>query len=265
MQTVIFCGGKGTRISGSGPKKKELFQIGNRPILWHIMKTFAAFGHKEFVLPLGHRGDLIRRYFLEYAWHARDICFRLGSPDDATCYGENDESDWQLTMVDTDRGDRPGVEVNKGERVKRISSYLTGERFFVTYGDGVGDIDIDALLRFHTSHGKWVTVTGIQPVYNFGVPAQLKSWIDHLARKGETFIYTETGPQGLLKNKRAIVVLSSDGTKMGSEIDFASGYIRHMLGFFGITDVDFVAADAMVFAPEDTLKSAEAQVDALAA
>lgn len=103
------------------------------------------------------------------------------------------------------------------------------------------------------------------PVYNFGVPAPLKAWIDHLARKGETFTYTETGPQGLLKGKRAIVALSSDGTKIGSEIDFASGYIRHMLGFFGITDVEFVAADQMVFNPDATLKSAEAQIDALAA
>lgn len=103
------------------------------------------------------------------------------------------------------------------------------------------------------------------PVYNFGVPAQLKSWIDHLARKGETFTYTDKGPEGLLKNKRAIVALSSDGTKMGSDIDFASGYLRHMLGFFGITDVEFVAADRMVFDPEKTLKAAEAQVDAIAA
>lgn len=103
------------------------------------------------------------------------------------------------------------------------------------------------------------------PVYNFGVPAPLKAWIDHLARKGETFTYTEAGPQGLLKNKRAIVALSSDGTKIGSEIDFASGYIRHMLGFFGITEVEFVAADQMIFNPDATLKSAEAQIDALAA
>lgn len=103
------------------------------------------------------------------------------------------------------------------------------------------------------------------PVYNFGVPAPLKGWIDHLARKGETFQYTEAGPEGLLKGKRAIVALSSDGTRIGSEIDFASGYIRHMLGFFGITDVDFIAADQMVFGPEETLKKAEAQIDALAA
>ncbi|MGD9863072.1 MAG: FMN-dependent NADH-azoreductase [Pseudodonghicola sp.] len=103
------------------------------------------------------------------------------------------------------------------------------------------------------------------PVYNFGVPAQLKSWIDHLARKGETFQYTEAGPEGLLTGKRAIVVLSSDGTKFGSEIDFASGWLRHMLGFFGITEVDFVHADQMVFDAETTLKSAENQIDALVA
>ena len=103
------------------------------------------------------------------------------------------------------------------------------------------------------------------PVYNFGVPAQLKSWFDHLARKGETFQYTEAGPEGLLKGKRAIVVLSSDGTKFGSEIDFASGYVRHMLGFFGITDVEFVHADQMVFDADATLKAAEAQIEALAA
>ncbi|MCU9847869.1 NAD(P)H-dependent oxidoreductase [Defluviimonas sp. WL0024] len=103
------------------------------------------------------------------------------------------------------------------------------------------------------------------PVYNFGLPAQLKSWIDHLARKGETFRYTEKGPEGLLTGKRAIVALSSDGTKMGSEIDFASGYLRHMLGFFGIADVEFIAADRMVFDPEATLKAAEAEVDRLAA
>ncbi|WP_343117143.1 FMN-dependent NADH-azoreductase [Ostreiculturibacter nitratireducens] len=103
------------------------------------------------------------------------------------------------------------------------------------------------------------------PVYNFGVPAQLKSWIDHLARKGETFVYTDKGPVGLLTRKRAIVAMASDGTKIGSDIDFASGYIRHMLGFFGITEVEFIAADAMVFNPEETLKAAEAAVEKLAA
>lgn len=103
------------------------------------------------------------------------------------------------------------------------------------------------------------------PVYNFGLPAQLKAWIDQLARKGETFRYTEAGPEGLLQGKRAIVAYTSDGTKFGSEIDYASGYLRHMLGFFGIADVEFVAADAMAFGAEEAIGRGEAQVDALAA
>jgi FMN-dependent NADH-azoreductase len=109
-----------------------------------------------------------------------------------------------------------------------------------------------------------VLVIGL-PVYNFGVPAQMKAWIDQLARKGETFYYTEAGPVGLLTGKRAIVAYTSDGTKIGSDIDFASGYLRHMLGFFGITDVEFVAADAMAFGAEDAIARGEAEVDALAA
>ena len=109
-----------------------------------------------------------------------------------------------------------------------------------------------------------IIVIGL-PIYNFGVPAHMKAWIDQLARKGETFTYTESGPVGLLTGKRAIVALSSDGTGFGSEIDFASGYLRHVLGFFGITDVEFVAADKMVFAPAETLSRAEAAVDAIAA
>jgi len=109
-----------------------------------------------------------------------------------------------------------------------------------------------------------ILVIGL-PIYNFGIPAQLKNWIDQLARRGETFVYTEAGPQGLLTGKRAIVALSSDGTGLGSPIDFASGYVRHMLGFFGITDVEFVAADKMIFGAEDSIARAEAAVDALAA
>jgi len=163
MQTVVFCGGKGTRISGSGPQKKELFEIGDRPILWHVMKIFATYGHKDFLLPLGYRGDLIRQYFITYEQMTRDLCMRLGDPDGAICTGENDESDWQLTLVDT------GIEAHKGERVRRIAHYLTGERFFVTYGDGLGDVDLDALLRYHRCHGRWATVTGYQPRYNLGV------------------------------------------------------------------------------------------------
>lgn len=101
------------------------------------------------------------------------------------------------------------------------------------------------------------------PIYNFGVPAALKAWIDQVARAGVTFKYSETGPVGLLEGKRAIVTVASGGTQAGSEIDFATGYIRHVLGFIGITDVDFVSADQMMIDAESTLKAARDAVDAL--
>ncbi|WP_126978166.1 FMN-dependent NADH-azoreductase [Frigidibacter oleivorans] len=109
-----------------------------------------------------------------------------------------------------------------------------------------------------------IVVIGL-PIYNFGVPATLKTWFDHIARKGITFRYSEAGPEGLLKGKRAYVVMSSDGTRFGSDFDFASGYVRHMLTFLGFESVEFITADAMVFDPVGTIAKAEAAVDALAA
>lgn len=103
------------------------------------------------------------------------------------------------------------------------------------------------------------------PIYNFGVPANLKNWFDQLARKGETFTYTDAGPQGLLNGKRAFVVLSSDGTELGGPVDFASGYVRHMLNFFGITDITFVAADKLVFGADEAMARAEGAIERIAA
>jgi len=103
------------------------------------------------------------------------------------------------------------------------------------------------------------------PIYNFGVPASLKTWFDLLARKGETFVYTENGPKGLLANKKTYILLSSDGTELGGPADFASAWVRHMLGFFGITDVVFIAADKMVFGAEEVIAKAETAIDQIAA
>ena len=108
-----------------------------------------------------------------------------------------------------------------------------------------------------------IIVIGL-PVYNFGVPSQLKSWIDQLARKGEPFSYSEAGPKGHLTGKKAIIAMASDGTKRGSAIDFASGYVKHMMNFFGITDVELVGADAIAYAPDTTVPAALQEVDALA-
>ncbi len=103
------------------------------------------------------------------------------------------------------------------------------------------------------------------PIYNFGVPAALKAWIDLIARAGRTFQYTENGPKGLMTGKRAVIVLASGGTKVGSEIDFASAYLRHIMGFIGITDVSFVTADQMMMGADEAVATAQSQIDALSA
>lgn len=123
---------------------------------------------------------------------------------------------------------------------------------------GLSDTLIDELRAADT------LVIGL-PIYNFNMPAQLKAWLDQLARNGVTFKYTEQGPVGLIENTRAIVVMTSDGTKLGSEIDFATPYLKHLLGFIGITDVQFVAADAMVFDRDASLTAAHLAVEQLAA
>lgn len=164
MQAVIFCGGKGTRISGGDQAvKKELVEIGGQPILWHVMKILATHGHKEFILPLGYRGELIRRYFLEYNWMHRDVSFCLGQTEQACFHDDHNEHDWQITLVDT------GLDTNKGERIRRVARYITNERFFLLYGDDLADVDIPALVEFHLGHGKQVTITGYQPAYQYGV------------------------------------------------------------------------------------------------
>jgi glucose-1-phosphate cytidylyltransferase len=166
MKVIILCGGPGTRISGGDPTvKKEMVEIGGRPILWHIMKIFASYGHRDFVLPLGYRGDLIRRYFFDYEVMNRDLSFNLGQPGEATFHDMNHEGDWRITLADT------GLEVNRGARIKRVERFVATSPFFVTYGDGVGDVDLDKLLSFHQQHGKLATITGVQPIYQYGVMA----------------------------------------------------------------------------------------------
>ena len=125
MKVIILCGGAGTRISGGDRTvKKEMVEIGGRPILWHIMKIFAAYGHSDFLLPLGYRGDLIRRYFLDYEVMNRDLSFTLGLPIEPTFHDVSQEGDWRITLVDT------GLETNKGARIKRLERYMTTSPFF---------------------------------------------------------------------------------------------------------------------------------------
>lgn len=164
MKTVILCGGQGTRIRDvSADVPKPMLPIGGRPILWHIMKSYAAAGHTDFVLCLGYKAHAIKEFFLNYEAFTNDLTITLGSPQRVDYHSDHDESGWRITLADT------GLDTMTGGRVSRIRRYIgDNERFLLTYGDGVSDIDIAALLDFHKSHGKLMTVTGVRPPGRFG-------------------------------------------------------------------------------------------------
>lgn len=164
MKVVILCGGFGTRIRDVADNiPKPMIPIGRYPILWHIMKYYASYGFREFVLCLGYRGQVIKDFFLNYETHTKDFTIVLGRGGDIRFHTGHDESDWQVTLADT------GLDALTGARIRKIKNYIGGDvHFMLTYGDGVGDINIDSLLAFHTAHGKILTVTGVRPPGRFG-------------------------------------------------------------------------------------------------
>ncbi|MCA9939449.1 MAG: NTP transferase domain-containing protein [Anaerolineales bacterium] len=168
IPVVIFCGGQGTRMRGGTLTKKELVEVGGRPIIWHVMRIFSAYGFNQFVLPLGHEAQQIRRYFLQYEAMTRDFTVWLGNgrPEmepRLVYHNEPDHPPWQVTLVET------GVATEKASRVKMVAAHLSADRFFVTYGDGVGNVDLARLLAFHRAHGRLATVTAVQARYQYGV------------------------------------------------------------------------------------------------
>ena len=162
MKVIIMCGGKGTRLREETViKPKPMVEIGGLPILWHIMNIYAKYGHKDFILPLGYKGEVIKDYFQNYTLRNTDFTVEL-----ATGKLEPHPTqivDWRVTLCDT------GQETLKGARIKRVAKYLEGEeRFMVTYGDGVADIDLDALLAFHSKAKTIGTFTGVRTPSRFG-------------------------------------------------------------------------------------------------
>ena len=163
MKVVILCGGLGTRLREETEfRPKPMVNIGNRPILWHIMKVYAAYGHKDFVLALGYKGEMIRNYFCHYELMNNDVTIELGKPERLCIHHAHEDDGWKITLANT------GEDTLKGARLKKIQKYITGDTLMVTYGDGVANIDMGALLSFHKSHGKLATVTGINPASRFG-------------------------------------------------------------------------------------------------
>ncbi len=163
MKTVILAGGLGTRISEeSHLKPKPMIEIGGQPILWHIMKLYSHYGHNDFIICAGYKAHSIKQYFFDYCLHRSDVTFDFSRENHMTIL-KNIAEPWKVTVVDT------GLATMTGGRVKRIQRYIGDERFLLTYGDGVSDVDIKKLISFHQSHGRLATLTAIQPGSRFGV------------------------------------------------------------------------------------------------
>lgn len=231
MQTVILCGGLGTRLREETEfRPKPMVTIGSRPILWHIMKIYAHYNHNEFILALGYKGEVIKDYFVNYEWMSNDITLQLGNPESLRSHGHHAEADWTVTLANT------GANNLKGSRLKQIERYIKGDTFMVAYGDGVADIDVNALIEFHRSHGKIATLTGASPANQFGElhldGDQVYSFIEKpsgtknnyvnsgffvLNRKVFDYLSTdedcdfEYGPLEKLANQGELMVYKSDG------------------------------------------------------
>ncbi len=162
MKVVILAGGFGTRISEeSHLKPKPMIEIGGQPILWHIMKYYSHFGHNEFIICCGYKQFVIKEFFADYYLHTSDVTFDFCSENKITIH-KNTAEPWKVTLVDT------GLNTMTGGRVKRIKEFIKDETFMLTYGDGVGDVDINELVEFHEKQGKIATITAIQMGGRFG-------------------------------------------------------------------------------------------------
>lgn len=178
MKVGILAGGKGTRISEETVlKPKPMVEIGGRPIIWHIMQHYAHFGHKEFVVALGYKGEVMKKYFVEYASLSGNLAI-----DWSTGAVHNDSEgnlDWKIELIET------GLDTMTGGRIKRLIPYMGNETFMLTWGDGIADVDLRALLAFHKAHGKLATLTAVRPPARYG----------HLVFDGNQVIQFDEKPQ----------------------------------------------------------------------
>lgn len=223
MKVVILAGGYGTRISEeSHLRPKPMIEIGERPILWHIMKLYSHYGFNDFIICLGYKGFFIKEYFAHYFLHESDVTFDFRNDNQSITHGNSAEP-WKVTLVNT------GLETLTGGRVKRIQKYIDNEPFMLTYGDGVSDVNIKELVDYHKLHGKLATVTSVQPAGRFGAldltdnnevngfyekPKGDGSWInagffvlqpeifDYI--DGDSTVFEKEPLEGLAKNKELI-------------------------------------------------------------
>ena len=165
MKVAILAGGKGTRLAEeTSVRPKPMVEIGGRPILWHIMMIYSQFGHTDFAVALGYKGEYIKKYFADYSALTGDLTVKVGQGAEPQViqHLRDPHPDWNIDLVET------GMETLTGGRIKRLQSVIGNETFMLTWGDGVSDIDLDKLLAFHRSHGKLATVTAVRPPARYG-------------------------------------------------------------------------------------------------
>jgi glucose-1-phosphate cytidylyltransferase len=184
IPVVILCGGKGTRLREETEfRPKPMINVGDRPMIWHIMKTYSHYGFNDFMLCLGYKGDLIRNYFFNYDWNHTDVILDLGSKQVQTLRNSYAEANWKVGLIDT------GAETLTGGRLKRMAPYLKqmdSDIFFATYGDGVCNVNIQELLAYHRSHGKLATLTAVRPPSRFGDLAIEDGLVTEFVEKPQT-------------------------------------------------------------------------------
>lgn len=164
IPVVILCGGMGTRLREETEyKPKPMVEIGGRPVLWHIMKIYARYGFTDFILCLGYKGSVIKEYFLSYEMMCNDCTVQLGQKNRITYQSNHQEQDFNITLVDT------GLHTMTGGRIKRIEPYIRSNKLMVTYGDGLADVDVSEIVKFHDAHGKVATLTATMPPSRFGI------------------------------------------------------------------------------------------------
>lgn len=212
---IILCGGKGTRLSEETLEKpKPMVEIGGKPILWHIMKLYSYYGYHRFILALGYKSEYIRNYFCNYRMLSSDFTLKMGPEKGPEIHLARDESNWEITFVDT------GLNTLKGGRIKRLEKYIKSDNFHLTYGDGISTVNIKDLELFHLKHGQIGTVTGVHPPSRFG----------EMIIDGDTVRHFEEKPQlskGIINggffvfNKKMLNYLTPD-----EECDFEFGPLQ---------------------------------------
>ena len=176
MKVAVLAGGFGTRLAEETEiRPKPMVEIGGKPILWHIMKIYAHYGFKDFVIALGYKGEYIKKYMVDYCSLTSNLTVNLKNGEIVTHEGDN--LDWTVQLIDT------GLKTQTGGRIKRLAPYIDNQTFMLTWGDGVADIDLNKLLAFHRSHGKLATVTAVRPTARFGGMALQQNQVTNFKEK----------------------------------------------------------------------------------